>query len=218
MRAPAGTTTLLLFLALAGAPVASRQGPAPEEPAAAALSELGADPTWLGRRLCFTLQRGALVEDWNPFLSRFGPARWLCFEAWPDESFTFDAEVFAHPARRLFVRRGSEAERLLRAARTYERFEAVAVVRELFLDEPWIEVETLFPLPGFVGEGTILHAARAAELEAEGQYELAIEQLQRAQAGPLPPHATAELERRVLECRRAQEKAAGGAKDPPRRP
>jgi hypothetical protein len=147
-----------------------------------------------------------LVEDWNPFLSRFEPARWCALDVWPDEVFTWDKAAFDAPLGRLFVRRGGGFEPLARRARTYQRFEARARVREVFRGEPWIEILELKPLDGEVGEGTIVHVTRARELASEGQFRLALEQYERARSAPLPPHALAALleEIRVTEeARRA---------------
>ncbi len=167
------------------------------------LDTLRAKPgRYLGREVRFVLQFHTLLEDWNPYLSRFEPARWLALEAWPDEDFTWDETVFAAPARHLFVRRGGGFEPLVRRARTYQRFEVRARVREVFLGEPWLELLELVPLDGEVGEGTILHVTRARELLFEGQFDLALEQYERARSAPLPPHALAAL---LEETRVAQE-------------
>src|SRR5262245_15325776 len=166
--------------------------PASVEAAAVGLGELRATPaTFLGQEVKFQLQFRALVEDWNPYLSRFEPARWLALEAWPDEEFTWDEGVFDHPFARLFLRRGGGFEPLAHRARLYQRFEVRARVKEVFLGEPWIELIELVPLDGEVGEGTILHVTRARELAAEGKFDLALDQYGRAKAAPLPPHALA---------------------------
>jgi hypothetical protein len=185
--------------------------PAMQESQASArkLTELRASPgRFLGEEVHFTLQFRALVEDWNPYLSRFESGRWLELEVWPDELFTWDEPVFAAPAARLFLRRGGGFEPLARRARTYQRFEARARVREVFLGEPWIEVLELVPLEGEVGEGTILHVTRARELAGEGQFALALDQYERARAAPLPPHALAAVlaEIRATEEARARSK------------
>jgi len=177
------------------------------------LGELRAVPgRFLGEEVLFTLQFRALVEDWNPYLSRFEPGRWLALEVWPDELFTWDEPVFAAPGGRLFLRRGGGFEPLARRARTYQRFEARGRVREVFLGEPWIELLELVPLEGEVGEGTILHVTRARELVGEGQFTLALDQYERARAAPLPPHALAAVlaEIRATEEARARSKTSPG--------
>lgn len=168
------------------------------------LGELRARPgLHLGQDVRFTLQFKAPVEDWNPYLSRFEPERWLMLEGWADEAFTWNRSVFETPVGRFFVRRGGGFEPLVRRARTYQRYELSGRVREVFLGEPWIEVVALVPLEGEVGEGTILHVTRARDAAAEGQFELALDQYARARAAPLPPHALAAL----LEEIRATEEA-----------
>ena len=176
---------------------------------ATTLVELGANPgRLLGEQVEFTLQFQELVESWNPYLSRFEPTSWLGLHAWADEVFTWDAESFDAPATRLFVRRGTELETLLRAARSYQRFHATAVVREHFLREPWLELSALTPLVEEVGEGTILHVTRARELAYEGNFDLALDQYERARAAPLPPHALAAILEQELETREARDLAA----------
>jgi len=209
---------MISTLLLAGAALLARPTVAPAQLAPGAaraahdvpLGELCADPgRHLGTEVRFVLQFRGLVDDWNPFLSRFEPTRWLALEVWPDEQFTWNRATFDSPVRRLFVRRGGGFEPLARRARTYQRFEAHARVREVFLGEPWLELVELVPLDGEVGEGTILHVTRARDLAAEGQFDLALEQYERARQGPLPPHALAAVleEIRATEQARAQAKA-----------
>jgi len=170
------------------------------------LLELRANPgQWLGADVRLVLQFRAVVEEWNPYLSRFGPREWLAFEAWPDEVFTWDSWVFENPAARFFVRRGDSLSDVLRRSHAYQRFEAHARVREAFLGEPWLEIVGLVPLEGEVGEGTILHVGRARQCALERQWTLALEQYERAKSAPLPPQALAAIEKEILETREAQE-------------
>jgi len=172
----------------------------------ATLLELRANPgRWLGESVRVALQFRGRVEDWNPYLSRFGPLDWMAFEAWPDEVFTWDPEVFENPAPRLFVRREGRLAGVRERARRYARFEAHALVREAFLGEPWLEIVELVPLEGEVGEGAILHVGRARQCVLERQWTLALEQYERAKSAPLPPQALAAIEKEMLETREAEE-------------
>ncbi len=167
------------------------------------LQEIRADPPLLlGRRVRFVLQFRERAAGFEPFLSRFGPADWTAFSGWADEVFTWDPDVYEDYLGRLFVRKGSALDEVIAQAHAHDRFAALGWVREVFLDEPWIEVESLTPLPESVGEGTILHVGRAQEFMKRGQWELALEQLERATAAPIPAHARAELERQIVECNR----------------
>ena len=202
MRPPA----LLLLGLLSALPLlpalrAGEEPPPSDEPPLVTLSGLRADPpAHLGQEVQCVLQLGDPVPAFNPYLTRFGPGEFLCFQAWSDERFLWDRAAFEDPAPYVFARRGTPAADLLAAARPYQRFRVRAVPREVFLGEPWIEVLDADRMHESVSEGTILHAARGLELLAEGNADLARGQLQRAKAGFLPEHARAELERLIESC------------------
>jgi hypothetical protein len=209
-------TLLVLLGALALARPAAPSVAVPVQAERVELGELRTRPArWLGGEVRFALQLRGVVEDWNPYLSRFEPGRWLALEVWPDEQFTWDLAVFERPFARLFVRRGGGFEPLVRRARTYQRFEARVRVHEVFLGEPWLEVIELVPLDGEVGEGTILHVTRARELAFEEDLDLALEQYERARAAPLPPHALAAL---LEEIRAVEERRAAAGPPAPQEP
>lgn len=187
--------------------------PAPSQEARrATLVELRTAPgRWLGEEVTFTLQFRARSESWNPYLSRFESGRWLGLSAWPDEVFTWDAPSYDAPLMHLFVRRGTPAEESVRRAEPHQRFQVTAIVREQFLGEPWIELTSLKRLPEEVGQGAILHVTRARELAFEGNFDLALDQYERARAAPLPPHALAAILEEELETREAREQAAANS-------
>ncbi len=157
---------------------------------------------WLGREVRFTLQVDSEPEGWNPWLTRFSAAHYRGLSAWGDEQLLWDERAHADPAPRLFVRRGTEADRSLRNLRRYDRLRVRAVVREVFLDEPWIELVEIERLTERIEEGTILHAVRAIELLEDGRLILAAGELDRA-ATPrrLPEHVARELTRLRELCR-----------------
>jgi hypothetical protein len=182
----------------------ARGGDEPTPPAAPALvtlSELRADPSaHLGEEVICVLQLGEAVPVFNPYLTRFGPGAFLRFAAWGDERFLWERAAFDDPAPYVFARRGTPAADALAAGRVYDRFEVRAVEREVFLGEPWIEVLAAQRLTEQVSEGALLHAVRGLDLLREGNAELARGQLERAQAGFLPEHARAELDRLIATC------------------
>ena len=172
--------------------------PVLEEASLSALRDVPA--RWLGRPVLLTFQFQGPVETWNPFHTRFGTTDWVGFTVWADDRFTWEQDVYEDPARRLFARRGGAVADVLARARPQDRFQAEAVVREVFLDEPWIELLAVTPLEEYVPEGTILHVGRGCEFLAEGRLEMARQQFERARAGPLPAHARAEIDRLLERC------------------
>ena len=100
---------LILLLSSLGALEQKRERRPAQDPAVggpARLSEIRKAPArFLGSEVRITLQFQRTIEDWNPFLSRFGPGDWLGLAAWPDESFTWDTTVFDDPLTRLLDRK-----------------------------------------------------------------------------------------------------------------
>ena len=190
------------------------QGSVSDEPPEVRLSEVRANPvSWIGQRVRFVLQLEGLKETWNPFLTRFGAGDWVAVSGWSDERFTWDPEVHADPLRRLFLRRGSAVHALAAQARPYERLEIEATVREVFLDDPWLEVHALAVLSAHVPEGTILHVSRARDFMLRGQWDLALQQYDRAMAAPLPAHARQELAKQVEACSTRRDAMLGVARE-----
>lgn len=181
--------------------------PAPSEAPRVELGLLRERPlSWLGQRVRVLVQLRGRVESWEPLFSRFTPARYCAIGAWADEQLLWRREEHEHPFERLFVRRGGAAEAVLALGERYQRYELTAVVREALLGEPWLEIESAVPEFGQLGEGGLLHASRARELEERGQWALAAENYGRALAGLVPEHARLELERLREACRqRARE-------------
>ncbi len=123
-------------------------------------------------------------------------------------------EEYAHPAATLFVRRGSAADAALGSPGRYARFEAVGVVRQMFLGRPWIELTRLEPLSQQFTEGSMIHASRAVELMAAGHWGMAAESFERALASDLPARARTELdELRTLCLSRAPRTPPGTKRD-----
>lgn len=203
-------------LAPARAVDAASARPAPE---IRTWSELKADATrLLGRRVRFVVQMHSRVEHWNAYLSRFGPHDTAVFQFWADEQFPWRVDDFDAPLVRLFVRRDTDAEAELVRGTRYARFEIVGTVREVFLGEPWVEVENALLLPERVTEGTVIHGGRALALVESGQWILAASEVDVALQANLPRAAREELERLRDDCRRRAASLGNGTERRESRP
>lgn len=202
---------LLLAAAAAAAPAAEtpppRPRPVPERvepapPPSVTWQELVRDRSrHLGKRVRLTVQFGQVLETWDPYLTRFGPEEYMAVAAWDDGQFPWERAAFDAPAVRFFVRRDTALETALAAAPRYRRYEVEVEVQELFRDRPWVELRTVKRLEHALDEGTIIHAARALLLIENETWSLALEELDRAQAGDLPRKARDELERLRALCK-----------------
>jgi hypothetical protein len=171
----------------------------------------------LGRPVRVRVQVESHPTSWDPYLTRFGTGQFEALQGWADDQYPWMKSDFDAPQVRVFVRKGSAAARMLADAKTYSRFELAGVVREVFLDLPWIEVTDAQPMSDVITEATVIHAARAIDLIHEGAWRLARLELDQALEAPLPDAATIELARLRQQC--IDEEPDGDKKndaDPPR--
>ena len=195
----------LLTLALAATAVP--QGPA-QRPLAVdsvaprvGLEEVFENPVpWLGREVRATFQLRDRPESWNPYLTRFGTGDYVAARVWSDGQFLWEVDAYESPQGLVFIRRDTPPALLLAGAEIYDRFEARLSLEQVFRGLPWAEVVELEPLPRKVGEGTILHAARALQLMAGESWKLALGDLSRAAVPSLPEHALDEIHRLHAVC------------------
>ena len=197
---PALSTEAAALALPATAVVVAHAAPRPAE--ARSWREIETDASrLLGRRVRFIAQLRGSVEHWNAYRSRFGPRTHVAIQGWADEQFLWLRDEFDAPRVRVFARRGSpEASRLAHAPR-YARFAIEGTVRELFLSEPWIEVENIELLTEHVTDGDLIHASHGIEFLEREAWTFALSELDQAAGGNLPLHAARELERLRVECR-----------------
>jgi hypothetical protein len=173
-------------------------------PPLVAWKDLGDRPIqWLGRTVRMHLQFSGRIAAWNPYMTRFGAGQFAAFQAWTDEQFPWIKAEYDAPAVRVFSRSGSAAEWALENAKPGARFEMTVIVRETFLDLPWVEVVEVLPLAERISEGASIHAGKACELLNSRSFGLAESELQQAITDDLPPLARTELERLLALCRDA---------------
>jgi hypothetical protein len=214
------TPILLAATLLAGRPpmVAPAHAVPEAPPPLVAWKELSDRPIqWLGQTVRLELQFSNRVATWNPYMTRFGSGQFAAFQAWTDEQFPWIKSEYDAPATRVFSRTGSASDWALEAAKPGARFEMTVIVRETFLDLPWVEVVGIVPLPERISEGTSIHAGKACELMNTRSYGLAASELEQAITDDLPPLARRELERLLALCRDAIALEKGERVSPPAR-
>lgn len=199
---PASSTEAAAHLAPATAVVVPNAAPLAAE--ARSWREIESDASrLLGRRVRFVVQLQGAVERWHAYRSRFGPRTHTAIQGWADEQFLWLRDEFDAPRVRVFARTGSPEAARLAAAPKYTRFEVEGTVRELFLAEPWIEVDHVELLLEHVTDGDLIHASRAVELIERDAWRYALAELDQAAGGNLPQHAEREIERLRAGCRAA---------------
>ncbi len=166
------------------------------------LASIAAQPlSHLGTRFETVIQVHSRPEAWNPLLTRFGAGDYLGLRSWADEQLLWDQEQYDDPAGLVFVRRGTPAAETLAGAERYARFRVQARVAQVFAGRAWIEVHSAQRLPDAMTDGAVLHATRALQLLASGEWALALEDIARAMDSWPPPVAREELSRLRLLAR-----------------
>lgn len=186
--------TALALVLLAPGLRAQAVGPF-EAPLESTLTELRSEPSRsIGQTVAFVVQIASVGEPWTPYPTRFGPRDWTRVEGWSDEQHVWERESYFDSTPYLFVAKHTVPEWQLSRARAHERWWVTGRVVQVFAGEPWIEIRTAERLHEHVAEGSVLHASRAEALWKRGQRALALAEIERAMAGPLPGHALAVLE------------------------
>jgi hypothetical protein len=190
--------SLLFALTVHGA-VAPREQPEVSNPIeieaqSADLKDLQSRPIhFRGELVKFTLQLGTPEVSWNPYLTRFDERRYQSWSAWADSQALWHYADFSAPVPRIFALRESAAAHALSEGSRYGRFEVTAIVRTVFLGDPWIELLSATPLAASHGEGTLLHASRAIQFVADDLFSAAVSQYERALDAPMPKQMEARM-------------------------
>jgi hypothetical protein len=169
---------------------------------------------WLGKTVRLQVQYHSRVETWNPYITRFGPRQFGGIQAWADDQFPWIQAEYDAPAVRVFLRRGEACDWAVESAKPGARFEMTGIVRETFLDLPWVEILEVLPLAERISEGTVIHVGKAQELMKAKSFARAQMELDQAITDDLPALARAELERLRGLCREDVD-AEKGPKSPP---
>ena len=125
---------------------------------------------------------------------------------WADEQWLWIKDEFDAPAAQFFVRRGSDADKLMANGGRHDRYQIDLVVREIHAGHAWIEIASVERTEQQTPEGTILHAIRALDMVKREGWALAISELDRALRPNLPGHVRRELETIKGDCEAAKKR------------
>ncbi|MFT5735232.1 MAG: hypothetical protein ACJA2W_002367 [Planctomycetota bacterium] len=140
------------------------------------------------------------IDEWHPFMTRFHADEYRCVTFWADEQWLWLKEEFGAPAASFFVRRGSEADQVLRASKRHDRLQLDIAVVEIHAGRSWIEVQGAEKTEAQTPEGTVLHAIRALDMIERQGWALAVNELERALSPDLPGHVRRELQTLLELC------------------
>lgn len=146
------------------------------------------------------LSKHSMIEDWEPYHTRFSPEDYVAVRAWSDDQEIWFEEVFGAPKAVVFARRGSRAEEVLTSAERHDRLALACVPQCYQAGYLWIEATEACTTRAKLTEGATLHVERALDLIERDAPRMAEEQLVRALAGQLPKATRRELEKLLEDC------------------
>jgi len=165
------------------------------------LTEIRTKPeTYRGLTVRFTIQFHERTRFWNPFFTRFTRDEYMNFSAWGDEQPIWIEAEYSNDFPLLFADRRGRVLETFGTAEAFDRFECEAMVRDLFLGKPWIEITKAERLSERLTTGTILHAARGHRLLEAGQWMVAMNEFNRALKDDLPDRARASVLKDLSVC------------------
>ncbi|MEZ5988602.1 MAG: hypothetical protein R3F30_05675 [Planctomycetota bacterium] len=136
----------------------------------------------------FTCQFHGIGAVHNPFFTRFTRADFANFAVWGDNQKIWNEGEYQNPLPGLFVAKIGRDETLktIYQLQRYQRIEVTGIVRNVFLDEPWIEVFSVTPVANKVSIPTLTHMHKAVDYMAQRKWALAGSELNQAMTSELP--------------------------------
>ncbi len=182
-----------------------------EAPARVSLVEVVEEAeVFLGEEVRFVAQVSDRVSQWEGLLTPFQPGTHRGLALWPDEALLWQQEAYDAPLLTTFVRRDSRWAARAERLRPHDRVLVTGRVRSCLAGRPWIEVTRILRTREQVPEGTVLHAIRAGEMVERGALDLALAEVERALAAPLPERPRVVLEAFRAGCQRLTSRLESG--------
>ncbi len=192
-----GLTTVLA--ALAAMPAVSQTEDSLVVPTT--LSALRQTPdAFRGVTVAFDVHFASMGSVENPFFTRFTPTDFANFYVWADEQPIWQREAYNQVFGHMFLSKSSDQIDKLYELNLYEHVRLTAVVRNTFMDMPWIEVLSFAGTGNALATPTLAHMYRGEQFMAKRQWQRAISELSLAPTGNLANPVMAAIEANLGTC------------------
>ena len=160
-----------------------------EEQTLTTLNKIVKNPeAFRGLKATFVVQFHRLGNVDNPVYSQFDKHWYQNFSAWSDGVKLWERDAFHKDFPYLFLPRVSEATEEVASAPMFTRFLATGVVREVYNNQPWIEVVALQQLDRALNPNAVRQFARGYQLRNSRDHAGAAAAFHAADAKTLPSH------------------------------
>ncbi|HEX6811220.1 MAG TPA: hypothetical protein VF384_06335 [Planctomycetota bacterium] len=126
----------------------------------------------------FTIQFASLGSISNPFFTKFTPAEYANFYAWPEEQPIWREKDYHDVFGMLFLSKSHDKLDQLYKLRTFQRLAVTGVVRNTFQGAPWIEVTQFDQLSGQLDTAVLAHLYRGEKFMEQRAWQRAVAELE----------------------------------------
>lgn len=166
------------------------------------LESLRRDPTnFKNVRVRFQIQFCSVGKIYNPFFTGFVPSDYANFIGWSVEQPIWRKDDYNDMFGLMFVsKRNNRGLQKLYGLELYDRVELVGSVRNVFQNEPWIEIESFRNLKDRVNTVSLSHLYRGEALMERREWRRAITELSMAPANDVPNEVLGAVARNLGTC------------------
>ncbi len=151
---------------------------------------------WKGKEIVFDCYFHEVSDFYNPYYTRFLPAQYVNFSAWPANARLWNKEEYSNSFHFLFLEKDHKRFGELVGTKKFARLRIRGYVQNTFKNVPWIEVRAIEVIDdGFSRDSLreVILGDRAADRE---QWDVALEHYARAAKASLPAEVMAGLEKK----------------------
>ncbi len=145
----------------------------------------------------FKVYFDAAGKNFNPYFTRFNEEAWGNFSAYPIDARLYDKRDFPRPYPFFFASKMDKDWKRVKDVDHLRVIQITGVVRDVFQNQPWIEVLSWSGSSGGLSEDDVRDVVHADANYVAGKYKDAARLYERADSSSLPGTVRADLQRRL---------------------
>lgn len=168
---------------------------------ATTLAQLRKSPdAYRGVWVRFTIQFASLGKVQNPFFTEFEASQYANFYGWADEQAIWKKSEYEDLFGLFFIRKENDICSQIYKMKVYDRMEVVAIVRNVFQRQPWMEITELTTLERRANTATLSHLYRGETYMQKRDWRRALAELSLAPGDNIPDHIRGQVHKNLAMC------------------
>ncbi len=168
---------------------------------ATTLAQLRKSPdAYRGVWVRFTIQFASLGKVQNPFFTEFEASQYANFYGWADEQAIWKKSEYEDLFGLFFILKENDICSEIYKMKVYDRMEVVAIVRNVFQRQPWMEITELTNLDRRANTATLSHLYRGETYMQKRDWRRALAELSLAPGDNIPDHLRGQVHKNLAMC------------------